>query len=311
MPPPIVLLGPQRLQRTLGTVVDAVGVTGDFAAVTAGWEEREDEIDELRAHLDRRVVNLRLYARAEEVFREDRDLFRAYRGRRLRLRELSTLHRVRLDAMKKALRKLMKSDGRPELLEPEQADAIEDLRRLDSHQRQRIADIHTEFEQEWKPHEHESVMGHRREIYALIRSCEALTIAGGNVAVLLNRLRLFDVQSHVGHLAIFAWSAGAMVCAEEIVLFHDDPPQGAGNPEVFGAGFGLVPGVLPLPHASKRLTLTNKIRVQTFARRFAPLACVALDRGSGLLWNGRRLSSAAGGARRLMKSGEVVEMFPA
>ena len=291
--------------------MDGAGVTGDIAAITAGWEEREEEMDRLRAHLDRRVIGLQLYARGEEVFREDPDFARAYRARRLALRELADLHRVRLDNLKKALSKLMKkADARPELIEPERDAAFDDLRRLDAHERRRIADIHAEFEARWKPDEHESVMHHRREIAALLGSCEALTIAGGNVAVLVNRLRLFDVKAHVGHLAVFAWSAGAMACSEEIVLFHDDPPQGAGNPEVFGDGLGLVRGVLPLPHASKRLSLHDKNRVRMFARRFEPLVCVVLDPGQGLLWDGRAWHSAAGGARRLTAAGDVVEMFP-
>lgn len=283
---------------------------GDFAAVTAGWEEREDEIDELRAHLDRRVVNLRLYARTEEVLREDREFARAYRGRRLRLRELADHHRVRLDAMEKCLRKLMKAEGDDDLLAPERDAAVEDLRRLDAHELRRIADIHAEFEETWRPGERESVARHRREIAALIGSCGAVALAGGNVAVLLNRLRLFDVQSHLARVAVFAWSAGAMVCSKEIVLFHDDPPQGAGNAEVFGAGLGLVGGVLPLPHASKRLRLDDRIRVRSFALRFEPLVCVAMDRGHGMQWTGRSWRTAAGGAMRLTTDGDVVEMFP-
>jgi hypothetical protein len=302
-------LGPQRLQRTLGTVVLAAGVEGDFAAVTAGWEEREDEIDELRAHLDRRVVNLRLHARAEEVFRADPEFSDAFRARRLRLRELSEVHGIRLDHMKRALRKLMKSDGDAALLEPEREAAFDDLRRLDEHQRRRIAEVHAEFEEEWRPAERDAVAAHRREVAELLGACSALAIAGGNVAVLIHRLRLFDVESNVRHLAVFAWSAGAMACSEEIVLFHDDPPQGAGHPEVFGAGLGLVRGVLPLPHASRRLRLDDRKRVATFARRFAPRVCVAMDRGNGMVWERGAWRSVAGGARRLTEDGEVVEMF--
>jgi hypothetical protein len=308
--PPIVLLGPQRLQRTLGAVVEAVGVEGDFAAVTAGWEEREDEIDELRAHLDRRVVNLRLYARCEEILREDPQFAFAYRERRQRLRELDDLHRLRLDAMERSLRKLMKATGRQDLVEPEREAAIEDLRRLDEHQRRRIADIHAEFDAEWSPGDREDVAAHRRQIAAILRSCGSLAFAGGNVAVLLNRLRFFSVETLVAGVAVFAWSAGAMVCSEEIVLFHDDPPHGAGNPEIFGPGLALVRGVLPLPHASKRLRLDDKVRVKMFARRFEPLTCVAMDRGHGLMWDGARWRSAAGGAMRLTTDGDVVEMFP-
>jgi hypothetical protein len=308
--PPIVLLGPQRLQRTLGGVVDAVGVDGDFAAVTAGWEEREDEIDELRAHLDRRVVNLRLYSRCEEVLREDPQFAAAYRARRQTLRDLDDLHRVRLDAMEKALRKLMRADGRQDLLEPEREAAIDDLRRLDAHQRRRIADILAEFDAEWTPRDREDVAAHRRQIAAILGACGSLALAGGNVAILLNRLRFFDVDSFMSHMAVFAWSAGAMVCSEEIVLFHDDPPQGAGNPEIFGPGLALVRGVLPLPHAGRRLRLDDATRVKMFARRFEPLTCIALDRGAGLMWDGKTWRPAAGGARRLTTDGEVVEMFP-
>jgi hypothetical protein len=289
--------------------VDESGVSGDIAAITAGWEEREEEMDRLRAHLDRRVIGLKLYARGEEIFREDPEFSRAYRNRRLVLRELSQLHRLRLDPLEKTIRKLMKSDGDAGLLEPERAAAFDDVRRLDAHERRRIAEVHAEFEARWKPHERESVMRHRREIGALLGSCEALTIAGGNVAVLLNRMRLFDIGAHVRHLAVFAWSAGAMACSEEIVLFHDDPPQGAGSPEVFGDGLALVRGVLPLPHASKRLTLTDRTRVRMFARRFEKLTCVVLDPGHGLKWDGREWHPAAGGAKKLTSEGDVEEMF--
>ena len=287
----------------------AAGVEGDFAAVTAGWEEREDEIDELRAHLDRRVVNLRLYARAEEVFRKDPEFSDGFRERRRRLRELADLHRIRLDHAKRALRKLTKADGDAGLVEPERAAAMDDLRRLDEHQRRRIAEIHAEFEHEWRPGERAAVAEQRREVAELLGACSALAIAGGNVAVLIHRLRLFEVEAHVKHLAVFAWSAGAMACSEEIVLFHDDPPQGAGHPEVFGAGLGLVRGVLPLPHASKRLRLEDPKRVATFAQRFAPRVCVAMDRGHGMSWERGAWTSVAGGAKRLTPEGEVVEMF--
>src|SRR5262249_8999546 len=162
----------------------------------------------------------------------------------------------------KSLRKLMKAAGRQDLVEPEREAAIEDLRRLDAHQRRRIADVHAEFDAEWTPGDREDVARHRREIKALLRSCGALALAGRNVAVLLNRLRFFDVASLVERVAVFAWSAGAMACSEEIVLYHDDQPQGAGNPEIFGQGLALVRGVLPLPHASKRLRLDDEIRVK-------------------------------------------------
>jgi hypothetical protein len=118
-----------------------------------------------------------------------------------------------------------------------------------------------------------------------------VAFAGGHVAALLNRLRLFDVASVVGERPIVAWSAGAMALSERIVLFHDSPPWGAGNAEVLDHGLGLCPGVLPLPHARRRLRLQDPRRVDLLVRRFAPLRCVGLDEGSklrgrGAVWAG-------------------------
>src|SRR5437764_598914 len=136
MPSTVVLLGPQRFEPTLASVVRALGIEEDLATVTAGWQEREDEDAELRDHLGARAVNPA----------------------------------------------------------------------------------------------------------ALIRRTSALAIAGGHVAVLLNRLRLFGILALAEGRTIIAWSAGAMAVSDRIVLFHDSPPQGPGNPEVLGAGLGLFPG---------------------------------------------------------------------
>ena len=43
----VILLGPQRLTPTLVNAVRGAGVEGDVAVVTAGWQEREEEVDEL------------------------------------------------------------------------------------------------------------------------------------------------------------------------------------------------------------------------------------------------------------------------
>src|SRR5947207_8912415 len=59
--PEVVLLGPQRLKPTLVQAFRDLRVEGPVAAVTAGWEEREEEIDELSEHLARPVENLSLH----------------------------------------------------------------------------------------------------------------------------------------------------------------------------------------------------------------------------------------------------------
>ena len=150
---------------------------------------------------------------------------------------------------------------------------------------------------------------HRRELAAELDDCGALAIAGGHVAVLLNRLRLFGVIDLAAGKPIFAWSAGAMVLARRIVLFHDNPPQGAGNAEVLEEGLGVCPDLVPLPHAARRLRLDDPQRVGLFARRFQPQTCVTLDKGTHLVYAGKRLMAAAG-ARRLTARGGLAELEP-
>jgi uncharacterized protein YciW len=89
------------------------------------------------------------------------------------------------------------------------------------------------------------------------------------------------------------------------VLFHDHPPQGAGNAEVFEAGLALVRGAVFLPHAASRLAAADAMRVALFARRLAPATCYTLDDGNRLLWRRGRLADAAG-SQRLARTGRLV-----
>jgi hypothetical protein len=98
-----------------------------------------------------------------------------------------------------------------------------------------------------------------------------------------------------------------MVLSERIVVFHDSPPQGAGNAEVLEAGLGAFQGVLPLPHARRRLQLSDRARVSLFSRRFEPAQCVALDEECRVEWDGSAWS-APSGTRRLTPEGTLVEV---
>ena len=121
----------------------------------------------------------------------------------------------------------------------------------------------------WHLSERDVVARQRHELQKLLKNSLALCIAGGHVSILLNRLWLFDVAGLLPKtMPVVAWSAGAMALAERVVLFHDSPPQGRGYAEVLCAGVGLCPGVVPLPHAKKRLQLNDQVRVQLLARRF-------------------------------------------
>jgi len=284
-----VLLGPQRHVPTArAALAPLLGAHDPVAAITAGWEERESEQVELVEHLDRNVHNLDLYRRAEDVFRRDPELDAALKKRYATLRALQKLYRLRLRYLAPAAEELLRRRAQPTLIEREREAALADLRTLDAHHLQRVDEVQQAFEQEWRPAERAAVARHRTELAQLLDGTAALCIAGGHVRILLNRLLLFDVIGLVPKaMPIVAWSAGAMSLAERVVLFHDSPPQGKGFAEVLCPGLGVCKGIVPLPHASKRLHLENPVRVQLLSRRFPDAICVALDPDTRIGWDGR------------------------
>jgi hypothetical protein len=304
----VVLLGPQRLQPTLNQAVASVRADGPLATITAGWEEREGEDQEMRDHLGGRTVNLRLWERADDVARRDPELNAASNEKRERLRLQHELYRLRLGHALDAARELLRrepSNGDADILESEREGAIEAVRTLDAFQMMRVIDLQHDFEERMKPLERDSVDRHRREIAMILSDCGALCVAGGHVVVLQHRMRLFDVLGLMHGQPIFAWSAGAMALSERIVLFHDSPPQGPGNAEVFEQGLGAFPNLLPLPHARKRLHLHDRTKVALMARRFAPAQVIAFDSLTRMDWNGESWRGQPG-TQRLTEKGILV-----
>jgi len=302
----LTLLGPQRLAPTLGATLASLAVPpgAPVATVTAGWQEREPDDAELDAHLGGRSLNLALYRRIEQVFEADPELERAFRARQATLRRLQALYRVRLDAALTACHALLAMPGEDAPLVEEREAALEALRDLDRRHLERVREVHAEFEARWRPGEREPLTRARAAVGGILGGVAALAIAGGHVAVLLNRLRLLDVGAQARGMTVVAWSAGAMAVSETVVLFHDDPPHGPGHPETFEVGLGLAPGVVPLPHARHRLRLDDTGRVAIAARRFAPSTCVPMDEQARMDWDGTRWAPAAG-TRRLGDGGDV------
>jgi hypothetical protein len=252
--------------------MDELGIDGPVAAITAGWQDREMEDGELREHLGNRTVNL--------------------------------IYRRRLRHAMAAAHELLVELEESEFLDDARREAIGAIRELDTRHLDAARRIHRRFRRELRPDRRAGLRRQRAELAEALEDCEALAIAGGHVAVLLNRLRLFDVLTLAGTRPILAWSAGAMALGERVVVFHDSPPQGAGDAEVLEVGLGHLPGLLPFPHARRRLRLGDPHRVSLLARRFAPSICVALDEGDRLVrsengWTART------SARRLTRSGEV------
>jgi len=303
----VVFLGPQRFQPTLVRVLDRFEIEGTVAAITAGWQEREQEVDELKDHIHRKLVNLRLYERSEQVLASDPELGEALRRRQRRLRGLQRLYRQRLAHTLAAAREVMQLDGRQGFVREHRQAAVRAVRTLDRQHLVRIRRIHDTFDERWAPAERASVSTQRRELEDLLDGASAVAIAGGHVAVLVNRLRLFGFAAMLRGRTIVAWSAGAMAMSVRIVLFHDSPPQGAGDAEVLDAGLGVVDRIVPLPHARHRLDLDDPVRVALLARRFSPDLAAPLDPGTELIWDGSEWRPGAA-AKALSKRGAVVEL---
>ena len=108
--------------------------------------------------------------------------------------------------------------------------------------------------------------------------CGGVVVAGGHVGVLLRTMRVFALDK-ILKTPLIAWSAGAMALAERVILYHDMAPQGPGDAEVYAEGLGAYRGVLPFPHAKRRLRLSDDDHVGLMARRFEPWRCLLLADG--------------------------------
>ena len=122
-------------------------------------------------------------------------------------------------------------------------------------------------------------------------------------------MKLFGIGDLAGGRIVFAWSGGAMAVSEQVVLFHDDPPQGAGASEVLDTGLGICPGVVVFPEPEKRLRLDRKDLVARMARRFSPSFCLALLARSRMTWRAGRFDSIHG-VQWLRADGETVPFDP-
>lgn len=293
----ITFLGPQRPDPNVRAAIDALGIAGPLAVISAGWRDSEGELEDLATAVQLPIVGLKLYERVEQLFAEDVALFRAHRERQNRLKELQRYYRIRLRCAMNAAFELLETDTESSVLQSQRRAAISQVRSIDRQHVTEIRRIHKQFQEEWAPAQRPSVSRHIDELRALTEGTEAVLIAGGHVGVLLSRMRLFGLERLIEGRPIIAWSAGAMVLTERIVLFHDRAPQGRREPEIFDLGLALNRRLVALPHARRRLDLDDKGHLRLFARRFAPAACVTLDNGASLRWQEEQLVDRAGGLR--------------
>ncbi|MGA9574735.1 MAG: Type 1 glutamine amidotransferase-like domain-containing protein [Lysobacterales bacterium] len=289
-----ILLGPQTPTPNIRQAIESINTEGPVVVITAGWRDSEGEIDELRDSAGCPVEDLMLYHRAEEVFAHEPGLRELQRERQDKLTELQRLYRIRLAPTLTAARKLLRTRAEPELLRLEQRAAITQLRALDTHQLRRIQAIHQNFNQRRAGLEIPRARAQRDAVHSLVEKAGLVLIAGGHVAVLLNRIRLFGLDQLLAQKPVIAWSAGAMALSERIVLFHHDAPQGKRDAELLDAGLGIVRRRVLLPHASTRLDWHNRRRMALFSRRFSPSVCCTLDNGSMIHLDNDRVVASAG-----------------
>jgi hypothetical protein len=274
----ITLLGPQRRPSVQHVVR---GLDGDptFAAVTAGWQERESDDTELRELLGGRAVNLSLHSRWLDVLERDPEYANAEREHEAALAELRQLYLIQLDhALRGTYGVAAHREGRPRLRENALQDAVEMVRLVDEQHLVRVRNAQLAFFGAWVPQERPAMARHREEVRHLLDSVDALVLAGGHVGELVKVLHLFHVGPSLPGTVI-AWSAGAMALTERVVLFHDYVPHGVAQTEVHGEGLGVIQDLVLLPHARRRLRVEDQVRMSVLARRFEPARCLVLDDG--------------------------------
>lgn len=314
---PLVLFGPQRPRPNAPDALAAFGGDGPVVVLTAGWRHDETDDEALRRQLGPDTAVLPLYTWFEVVLRELPELRAEYRARQDALLRLKRLHRVRLHPALQVVSTLTAHDGDPLAAEGLQL-AIDDLRRIDAQLLEGADRVHASNLRITEPWTAFPVVERLRErARVALSAARAIVLTGGHVAVLLNRLAFFGVdrmlrELHQGGTPILAWSAGAMVLSERVVLYYDDPPDGPAYPELLDRGFGVIPGLVVLPHARQRLRLDDPARVSLLATRFAPATCLGLENGARLdLEDGRWVNrGAAGAALALGADGAVRALEP-
>lgn len=304
-----VLLGAQRFDPTLGSAVSMHGIAGRFAMITAGWQEREAEDEELATHLGGDAVNLRLHARGVELFHKDPELARAHRERQVLMRHLQEIYRIRLDHASAAEEEVNHYDMPERMRDEMRVTSIEAIKALDAWHLEKCARVREEFDARMHVAKRPEVARHREEIARDLEGCVAVAIAGGHVAVLVNRLMLFGLDHLIGARHVFAWSAGAMAITDRIVLFHDDPPQGQIARQVLDVGLGIVPRTVVFPTPERRLHLDATDRIASLARRFAPSTCLVLPDRAYVTWTDASYGRTSG-VIRLAVNGAPIPFAP-
>lgn len=301
-----VLLGPQRTEPIIGDEIAALTESDEtVAVVSAGWQEAENDLEDMAQIVRRPLSDLLLYKRTEALLAEAPELGQAHRERQDALRQLQRLYRLRLGHLMQAAVDIFESDS--SLAALDQRHAITQLRALDRHHLQRLAAAHARYLEAEKTYGGERLEAMRATLREQLEGVRCVIITGGNVGVLISRLRLLGLKSLLEDKHLVAWSAGAMALCERIVLYHDRAPQGLRDAEIFDEGLGLTPGMVVLPNARRRLDTAHATRLGLMSRRFASRRVVTLDAGQVVRFDDQVLESVSN-ARRVNRDGKLKKL---
>jgi hypothetical protein len=293
---------------TAGSTLRSLDLDGPVATITAGWEERELQDDELDVLLDGRSRNLRLYTRMLDVLDKDEAFGAAAIALRDRLDELHAFYGLRVQAAMDGVYAVQRRTSRHGTGELALEAAVESVRAVDAWYTASVKALYREFDQTTPTSDSHVVGWHRGELAASMADCVAVVVTGGHVGALLRALRMFHVRIPA-ELPVIAWSAGAMALTSQVVLFHDHAPQGISEAQVYDRGLGRLPRVVALPHARRRLRLEDRGRASVLARRFSAYTCLLLDDGTSVRFEDDG-STVPPGARVLGRDGMVTEVRP-
>jgi hypothetical protein len=268
------ILGPERPEGILPDILAHARVRGPVALISAGWRADEARDELLRAAIPNTVHNLRLYESFRDVERHAPDLARAWTRKQDALRREKERYRKRIVHALAGAQDLWADRQDP--TDPWFRQAVADLVAADELFLQEAAALHRGFDEVMRPAEHPAVRAVRARVEDILGGCKALLVAGGHVGVLRNRMAFFGIPTLLGKLPLVAWSGGAMVLCDRVLLYHDHTAYGPGLAEMLDGGFGLLPGVVYLPHARSRLDLDARGNVAILAARLAPRRAIGL-----------------------------------
>lgn len=297
----LTILGPERPDGVLPEVLARRGVTGPLALISAGWRYDEARDEPLRAALPNEVRNLRLYDRFRHLEHDATDVIAPYTRKQDALRKTKERYRLRVHESLSIASALLRENGDLEC--PWFRQAIRHLQEVDDLFLAEVRGLHDRYEKECRPGEHPLVRRQREEIREQLNGCAALLIAGGHIGVLRNRAFFFDLGSLITDRPIYAWSAGAMLLTERVLLYHDHTAYGPGTAELLDHGFGLLRQTVFLPHARERLDLGDRVHLAVLSRRLAPRQVVGLENGA--VFEDGRYSGREGAAFTIANDGSV------